>query len=135
MAPAAVQPGRVVPGAPGVPAPQVDQQGTLEGIGGLVEAFVQEQLGGGVATSTARIYNADWAKWCMWARRHEWVTPYLMGDTKKEKAEDESKLLAFAGYLAWIGASPSTVRRTLFAIQGAHTHAGAEDPLLGAPRL
>ena len=104
-------------------------------IGTEVEELVEEQLRGGIATGTARTYQRGWEKWRLWARRHGWASPYMMGETRKERAEDEVRLLSFAGYLTWLGASPATVRQALFAIQGAHKRAGAGTPLSHAPRV
>jgi hypothetical protein len=52
-----------------------------------------------------------------------------------ERIKDENQLLTFAGYLAWSGLAPGTIRQTLFALQSAHKRAGAGDPLAEATRI
>ena len=107
----------------------------LDDVGAEVEECIEEYLKLGVTEGTARAYQRGWEKWLWWVKRHEWATPYLMGETRKERAEDEVRLLSFLGYLIWMRASSSGVRQCLFAIQGAHKRAGAGDPLTQTPRV
>ena len=41
----------------------------------------------------------------------------------------------FAGYLAWSGLAPGTIRQTMFAVQSAHKRASPGDPLAETTRL
>ena len=94
-------------------------------VGHEVEEFVQEQLHQNLARGTQLTYQAGWDRWCWWAVRQGCDTPYLTGETKRERIADEDQLLTFSGYLAWCGLAPGTIRQALFAIQGVHKRAGA----------
>jgi len=106
----------------------------LEDIGHEVDEFVQGQLQKGLAKGTARTYQLGWDRWCWWTHCQGWESPYLLGESKMERIKDENQLLTFAGYLAWSGLAPGTIRQTLFALQSAHKRAGAGDPLAEATR-
>ena len=107
----------------------------LEDIGHEVDEFVQDQLQKGLAKGTARTYQLGWDRWCWWTHCQGWESPYLLGESKMERIKDENQLLTFAGYLAWSGLAPGTIRQTLFALQSAHKRAGAGDPLAEATRI
>ena len=49
--------------------------------------------------------------------------------------ENENKVLAYVGYLGWLGASPNTIRQHLFAIKNVHKRSGRGDPLDGMRRI
>ena len=108
---------------------------SLTEVGAEVEEHVAQKMCSGLAKGTAYSYQKAWDHWCWWAKRHGWVTPYLWGETRAEKVEDEVKMLSFAGFLAWLGHSPGTVRQHVFALQAAHKRGGAGDPLREAPRV
>ena len=91
-----------------------------EDIGHEVDEFVQGQLQKGLAKGTARTYQLGWDRWCWWTHCQGWESPYLLGESKMERIKDENQLLTFAGYLAWSGLAPGTIRQTLFALQSAH---------------
>ena len=108
---------------------------SLTDVGAEVEEHVAQKMSSGLARGTAYSYQKAWDHWCWWAKQHGWATPYLWGETRAEKVEDEVKMLSFAGFLAWLGHSPGTVRQHVFALQAAHKRGGAGDPLREAPRV
>jgi len=116
-------------------------QGTAVGLDPLAEIgeevadLVADKMHGDQAAGTARAYTQHWARWRWWATQHRWQSPYLMGETKWEKIRDEECLLAFAGFLAWLGFATGTIKQSLFAIRAEHKRGGAGDPLEGADRV
>ena len=92
-----------------------------------IEEWLEENLTGDKSASTEKAYAGAWSKWCAWAKRQGWLSEYL------SKGEDlvsrENKVLAFIGYLGWLGASVNTLRLHLFAIKNAHKRIGAGDVL------
>ena len=100
---------------------------------GRVEDWLEANLTGDKAESTACAYAGMWAKWCAWARRKQWETEYLC--PKEDKIDKENKLLAFLGYLGWLNFSSASLKQAVFAIKDAHKRAGAGDPTEGLHRL
>eukprot|EP00435_Cladocopium_sp_Y103_P036950 s669_g9.t1 len=98
-----------------------------------VEEWLEENMTGDKSAATERAYAGAWAKWCAWARRKGWLTEYL------SKTEDvvgrENKLLAYVGYLGWLGCSVNTIRQATFAIKTAHKRIGEGDITEGMHRV
>ena len=113
----------------------VDPQGdTFDGnVAGKIEDWLEANMVGDKAESTARIYRGMWQKWVAWARRQGWETEYL--DPKGDKLDNENKLLGFLGYLGWLGSGSATIKQAVFAVKDAHKRAGAGDPTEGMFRL
>eukprot|EP00435_Cladocopium_sp_Y103_P075122 s366_g54.t1 len=88
---------------------------------------------GDKSQATERAYAGAWAKWKAWARRQQWVSEYL--DRSEDAVERENKLLAYVGYLGWLGASVNTIRQNIFAIKMAHKRVGAGDVTDGMHRI
>eukprot|EP00435_Cladocopium_sp_Y103_P028921 s3298_g7.t1 len=91
-----------------------------------VEEWLEENLAGDKSQATEKAYMSAWQKWCAWARRQEWTSEYL--NRQEDPVEQENKVLAYVGYLGWLGASPNTIRQHLFAIKSAHKRTGRGDP-------
>ena len=98
-----------------------------------VDEWLEANMHGDKAESTSRAYQSSWQKWVAWARRQAWDSEYL--DPKQAKLDNENKLLAFLGYMGWLGASPATMRQTLASIKDYHKRAGAGDPTEGMYRI
>eukprot|EP00435_Cladocopium_sp_Y103_P056630 s604_g19.t1 len=98
-----------------------------------IEEWVEDHLGGDKAVSTSRAYASAWAKWEGWARRQEWISPFL--HRGGDEVENENRVLSFLGYLGWLGASAATLRLAVFAIKDAHKRAGSGDPTANMHRV
>ena len=46
-------------------------------VSGRIDDWLEANLTGDKAESTARAYAGMWAKWCVWAERQQWDTAYL----------------------------------------------------------
>eukprot|EP00435_Cladocopium_sp_Y103_P066762 s1381_g29.t1 len=88
-----------------------------------VDEWLEENLAG---DKSQKAYDSAWQKWCAWARRQEWSDEFL--NRHEDPVEQENKVLAYVGYLGWLGASPNTIRQHLFAIKAAHKKTGRGDP-------
>ena len=95
-------------------------------VGDRVEEWVEECLTGDKAASTEKAYQGSWAKWKAWAKRQGWHSEYL--NYKDDPVENENKVLAFVGYMGWLGASAATLKQAIFALKDAHKRAGCGDP-------
>ena len=96
------------------------------GVGALVEEWIEDNLCGYLADSTAKQYAGVYGKWRAWARRQGWHSEFL---DKGFPAEDnEEKLLGFLGYLGWLGASAATIKQAVFAVKDGHKRFGKGDP-------
>lgn len=93
-----------------------------------VEEWLEDNLGGDKAASTERAYAGSWAKWKAWARRQELPSEYL--NRKDDVVDNENKVLAFIGYLGWLGASGATIKRSLPSRMGTRRQ-GLVIPLTG----
>ena len=102
-------------------------------VSGRVDDWLEANMQGDKAQSTAKVYLSAWSKWEAWARRQQWESAYL--DVRGDKLTNENKLLAFLGYLGWLGTSPASIKQALFAIKDAHKRAGAGDPTEGMFRV
>ena len=102
-------------------------------VGDRVEEWVEEHLAGDKASSTEKAYQGSWTKWRTWARRQGWISEYL--NYKDDPVENENKVLAFVGYMGWLGASAATLKQAIFAIKDAHKRAGCGDPTEKMHRL
>ena len=98
-----------------------------------VEEWLEDNMTGDKSPATERAYAGGWEKWKAWARRQQWLSEYL--SPKEDPIERENKLLAFIGYLGWLGASVNTIRLNIFAIKTAHKRAGAGDITEGMHRV
>eukprot|EP00435_Cladocopium_sp_Y103_P002944 s2186_g1.t1 len=102
-------------------------------VGERVEEWLEENMHGDKSPATEKAYASAWAKWKAWAKRQEWVSEYL--DRSEDAVERENKLLAYVGYLGWLGASVNTIRQSIFAIKLAHKRVGAGDITEGMHRV
>ena len=98
-----------------------------------VDKWLEENIAGSKATSTLRMYQSSWAKWEAWAARQGWPSCYL--DIKGDKLVNEDKLLAFLGYLGWLGTTAASIKQALFAVKDRHKRGGAGDPTEGMFRV
>ena len=98
-----------------------------------VEEWLEENMTGDKSAATERAYAGAWSKWKAWARRQGWLSEYL--DRTEDAVERENKLLAYIGYLGWLGASVNTIRQSIFAIKTAHKRVGAGDITDGMHRI
>ena len=71
------------------------------GVALRIDEWLEANMHGDKAESTSRAYQSSWQKWVAWARRQAWDSEYL--DPKQSKLENENKLLAFLGYMGWLG--------------------------------
>jgi hypothetical protein len=108
-------------------------QGFDGDVHGKVEDWLEANLCGDKAESTAKAYAGAWSKWCIWTERQQWPSHYL--NPKEDKLENENKILAFLGYLGWLNFSSASLKQAVFAIKDAHKRAGAGDPTEGQFRL
>lgn len=108
-------------------------QGFDGDVHGKVEDWLEANLCGDKADSTAKAYAGAWSKWCIWTERQQWPSHYL--NPKEDKLENENKILAFLGYLGWLNFSSASLKQAVFAIKDAHKRAGAGDPTEGQFRL
>eukprot|EP00435_Cladocopium_sp_Y103_P058511 s1062_g20.t1 len=102
-------------------------------VGDRIEEWLEENMQGDKSPATEKAYNSAWAKWKAWARRQGWLSEYL--DRSQDAVERENKLLAYVGYLGWLGASVNTIRQSIFAIKLAHKRVGAGDITEGMHRV
>ncbi len=121
-------------GEAGVANPEVTRPMPFEGrVAARVEDWLEENMAGDKAASTERAYAGSWAKWKAWAKRQGWESEYL--NRKADPVENENKVMAFIGYLGWLGGSSATLKQAVFAIKDAHKKAGAGDPTEKMHRL
>lgn len=83
-----------------------------------VEEWLEENMTGDKSVATAKAYGGAWAKWCAWAKRQGWVDEFL--NRNIGPIENENRVLAYVGYLGWLGASPNTIRQHIFAMKTVH---------------
>lgn len=102
-------------------------------VGERVEEWLEENMTGDKSAATERAYAGAWSKWCAWARRQGWLTEYL--NKQEEIVSRENKLLAYVGYLGWLGCSVNTIRQAIFAIKTAHKKIGEGDITEGMHRV
>ena len=88
---------------------------------------------GDKAESTQKAYQAAWKKWCDWARRQGWLTPYL--DYKADSVSNENRILGYIGYLGWLGTSVASLKQAIFAIKDGRKRAGYGDATAKMHRL
>ena len=98
-----------------------------------VEEWLEDHLMGDKAESTQKAYQAAWKKWCDWARRQGWLTPYL--DHKADSVSNENRILGYIGYLGWLGTSVASLKQAIFAIKDGHKRAGYGDATSRMHRL
>ena len=98
-----------------------------------VREWLEERLTGDKAKSTAAAYKAAWEKWCTWAKRQGWGTPFL--SRTEDPVGRENKLLGYLGYMGWLGSSSATLKQIIFAVKDAHKRAGHGDPTNEMHRL
>ena len=123
-----------VVGEVAISAQEVSQPVPFEGqVAARIEDWLEENLAGDKAASTERAYAGSWAKWRAWAKRQGWESEFL--NRKDDPIENENKVMAFIGYLGWLGSSAATLKQAVFAIKDAHKKAGAGDPTEKMHRL
>lgn len=70
-------------------------------VAGRVDEWLEANMTGDKAASTAKIYAGAWNKWKAWATRQGMISEYL--PVSKEKIqENETRLLNYLGYLGWL---------------------------------
>ena len=99
-----------------------------------VREYTCDKLTGRLAASTAGNYQREWERWC-WACRCRGLPPLLCGRTVEEKVRDEDRVLAYLGFLGWLGKSGSAVKGALIAVQGGHRRAAVGDPIKDMERV
>ena len=105
--------------------PTLDGNGhkRVEGLDRLATEAMLSKL----AEGTRDTYRNGWRNWLLW-RRLRGQSPYLQGETRDDRLEDEDDLIRFVVYLYQVmGRRATTIRQRLFAIRYAHTLAGFGD--------
>ena len=98
-----------------------------------VDEWLEENMTGDKSAATEKAYGGAWMKWCAWARRQGWPDEFL--NRNVDPIENENRVLAYVGYLGWLGASPNTIRQHIFAMKMVHKRSGRTDPLDGMHRV
>ena len=98
-----------------------------------VDEWLEENMTGDKSAATEKAYGGAWMKWCAWARRQGWPDEFL--NRNVDPIENENRVLAYVGYLGWLGASPNTIRQHIFAMKMVHKRSGRGDPLDGMHRV
>ncbi|CAE7205713.1 unnamed protein product [Symbiodinium sp. CCMP2592] len=101
-------------------------------VGAHVEEWVEDNLCGYLADSTAKQYAGIYSKWRAWSARQGWPTEFL--DKSEPVEANENKLLGFLGYLGWLGNSVASLKQAVFAIKDGHKRGGQGDPTEKMPR-
>ncbi|CAE7036810.1 unnamed protein product [Symbiodinium sp. CCMP2592] len=102
-------------------------------VGAHVEEWVEDNLCGYLADSTAKQYAGIYSKWRAWSARQGWPTEFL--DKSEPVEANENKLLGFLGYLGWLGNSVASLKQAVFAIKDGHKRGGQGDPTEKMHRL
>ena len=102
-------------------------------VGDRIEEWLEENMQGDKSPATEKAYASAWNKWKAWAKRQGWLSEYL--DRSEDAVDRENRLLAYVGYLGWLGASVNTIRQSIFAIKLAHKRVGAGDITEGMHRV
>ena len=98
-------------------------------------AYAAEAVMSKLADGTRKGYDAGWRHW-MEFRELQNKSPFLAGETRTERKQDEDDLLTYVAFLSKIlKRTEGTIRQKLFAIKFAHTVAGLPDPILRRDRL
>ena len=90
-----------------------------------IEEWVEEHMDGDKAPSNKKAYHTAWCKWCAWARRQGWLSPYL--DYRADPVTNENKVLGYLGYLGWLVTMVATMKQAVFVLKDAHKRAGHGD--------
>ena len=81
----------------------VKLDGGLEGdldVQAQVEEWLEEHMTGDKAASTQKAYKSAWEKWCDWARRQGWMSPFLgTSGTNEEMVREQGPGLH---WLSWL---------------------------------
>lgn len=88
-----------------------------------VEEWLEENMTGDKSAATEKAYGGAWAKWCAWAKRQGWINAFL--NRNVDPIENENRVLAYVGYLGWLGASPNTIRQHIFAMKTVRKRSGS----------
>ena len=91
-----------------------------------VRGYTCDKLAGRLAESAATGYQREWER-RLWACRSRGAAPRLGGATAAERLDEEDRVLAYLGYLAWLGKPGSAWRSATMAIQAGHRRAAAGD--------
>ena len=95
----------------------------------------QEAVLSKLADSTRRAYGTGWKHWELFMSGTG-VSPFLSGESRQERLEDEQWLVRFVVFLHEVmGRTAQGIRQRLSAIRYAHIAAGFPDPLQGRVRL
>ena len=88
-----------------------------------------------LADSTRRAYGTGWKHWELFMSGTG-VSPFLSGESRQERLEDEQWLICFVVFLHEVmGRTAQGIRQRLSAVRYAHIAAGFPDPLQGRVRL
>ena len=95
----------------------------------------QEAVLSKLADSTRRAYGTGWKHWELFMSGTG-VSPFLGGESRQERLEDEQWLIRFVVFLHEVmGRTAQGIRQRLSAVRYAHIAAGFPDPLQGRVRL
>ena len=95
----------------------------------------QEAVLSKLADSTRRAYGTGWKHWELFMSGTG-ASPFLSGESRQERLEDEQWLIRFVVFLHEVmGRTAQGIRQRLSAIRYAHIAAGFPDPLQGRVRL
>ena len=95
----------------------------------------QEAVLSKLADSTRRAYGTGWKHWELFMSGTG-VSPFLSGESRQERLEDEQWLIRFVVFLHEVmGRTAQGIRQRLSAVRYAHIAAGFPDPLQGRVRL
>ncbi len=100
-----------------------------------LQAYAAEAVMSKLADGTRVGYDVGWRHWVEF-RELQKKSPFLDGETRAERKQDEDDLLVYVAFLSKIlNRTEGTIRQKFVAVKFAHTVAGLPDPLLRRERL
>ena len=101
----------------------------------FLDEVAQEAILSKLATSTRKSYGTGWKQWQLFLAPSG-RDPFLVGESRSERLEDEQWLIRFVVFLHQkMGRTAQGIRQRLSGIRYAHIASGFPDPLQGRVRL